>query len=126
MVRKGNIGNAKTAGLSKDLGLSSLRFSWVLYSFYICYVFFRMDNSVMEGLACSYLHYHSVHLVSNSKMAKDNAFDETYFLSSWGITVMCAGTVHNMAGLFFDRCFLCIFEAAFGAGAPYFLSLFYH
>lgn len=39
---------------------------------------------------------------------------------------MCAGTVHNMAGLVADRCFLGIFEAAFGAGAPYFLSLFYH
>lgn len=33
--------------------------------------------------------------------------------------------VHNMAGLVVCRCFLGIFEAGFGAGAPYFLSLFY-
>lgn len=38
---------------------------------------------------------------------------------------MCAGAVQNMAGLVVCRCFLGIFEAAFGAGAPYFLSLFY-
>lgn len=38
---------------------------------------------------------------------------------------MCAGAVQNMAGLITARAFLGIFEAAFGAGAPYFLSLFY-
>lgn len=38
---------------------------------------------------------------------------------------MCSGAVHNMAGLITCRCLLGIFEAAFGAGAPYFLSLFY-
>jgi MFS family permease len=38
---------------------------------------------------------------------------------------MCAGTVQNLAGLITARAFLGIFEAAFGAGAPYFLSLFY-
>lgn len=31
-----------------------------------------------------------------------------------------------MAGLVACRAFLGVFEAAFGAGAPYFLSLFYH
>lgn len=39
---------------------------------------------------------------------------------------MCASTVHNMAELVVDRCFLGIFEAAFGAGAPYFHSIFCH
>lgn len=38
---------------------------------------------------------------------------------------MCAGAVDNMAELIVCRCFLGVFEAAFGAGAPYFLSLFY-
>jgi MFS family permease len=38
---------------------------------------------------------------------------------------MCAGAVHAMAGLVDVRCFLGIFEASFGAGAPYYLSLFY-
>jgi MFS family permease len=38
---------------------------------------------------------------------------------------MCTGSVKNMAGLVVCRCFLGIFEAGFGAGAPYFLSMFY-
>lgn len=38
---------------------------------------------------------------------------------------MCTGAVQNHAGLIACRAFLGIFEAAFGAGAPYFLSLFY-
>lgn len=38
---------------------------------------------------------------------------------------MCAGAVNNMADLVVCRCLLGVFEAAFGAGAPYFLSLFY-
>lgn len=38
---------------------------------------------------------------------------------------MCSGAVHNFAELVICRCFLGVFEAAFGAGAPYFLSLFY-
>jgi len=38
---------------------------------------------------------------------------------------MCSGSVTNMAGLIVCRCFLGIFEASFGAGAPHYLSLFY-
>lgn len=38
---------------------------------------------------------------------------------------MCAASVQNMAGLVAVRCLLGIFEASFGAGAPYYLSLFY-
>lgn len=38
---------------------------------------------------------------------------------------MCAGAVNNMAELVVCRCLLGVFEAAFGAGAPYFLSMFY-
>jgi len=38
---------------------------------------------------------------------------------------MLTGVSHNKAGLMTARAFLGFFEAAFGAGAPYFLSLFY-
>lgn len=44
---------------------------------------------------------------------------------SWGVVATCTGTVKNMAGLCACRAALGILEAAFGAGAPYFLSLFY-
>jgi hypothetical protein len=38
---RGNIGNAKTAGAQKDLGLSSSQWTWVLNAFYIVYVCFE-------------------------------------------------------------------------------------
>ena len=38
---RGNIGNAKTAGLDTSLGLDDSQWAWVLYSFYICYVLFE-------------------------------------------------------------------------------------
>ena len=38
---------------------------------------------------------------------------------------MCCGFVQKMADLVACRALLGIFEAAFGAGAPYFLSMFY-
>ena len=38
---------------------------------------------------------------------------------------MCSGASQNLGGLIATRALLGIFEAAFGAGAPYFLSLFY-
>lgn len=38
---------------------------------------------------------------------------------------MSAGAAHNMAGLVAARCILGVLEAGFGAGAPYYLSIFY-
>lgn len=38
---------------------------------------------------------------------------------------MCSGAVHNMTQLIVTRIFLGIFEATFGAGAPFFLSCLY-
>lgn len=38
---------------------------------------------------------------------------------------MCSGLARNMAELVVCRCFLGVFEATFGAGAPYFLSMLY-
>ncbi|KAF4629374.1 hypothetical protein G7Y89_g8770 [Cudoniella acicularis] len=43
----------------------------------------------------------------------------------WGTTAMCSGFTNNMASMIICRSFLGVFEAGFGAGAPYFLSLFY-
>lgn len=38
---------------------------------------------------------------------------------------MSSGAARNMAELVVTRCFLGVFEATFGAGAPYFLSTLY-
>ena len=41
------------------------------------------------------------------------------------MAAMCAGLVHNMAGLVACRVALAVLEAGFGAGVPYYLSLCY-
>ena len=52
----GNIGNAKTAGLDTDLGLSDYQWSWVLYAFYICYIVFEWSTVLWKILpAHSYI-----------------------------------------------------------------------
>ncbi|KAF6812426.1 major facilitator superfamily transporter [Colletotrichum sojae] len=94
---RGNIGNAKAAGAKSDLGLSDADWSWVLNSFYISYVAFEWTSLFWKILPAS----------------------------SWGTAAMCSGAAHNLASLAATRAFLGLFEAAFGAGAPYFLSMFY-
>lgn len=47
---RGNIGNAKTAGAQKALGLSSNQWSWVLNSFYITYVLFEWTQLLWKVL----------------------------------------------------------------------------
>jgi len=48
--RTGNVGNAKTAGLENDLGLSDSQWTWVLNSFYICYVLFEWTTILWKLL----------------------------------------------------------------------------
>ncbi|KAJ9602634.1 hypothetical protein H2200_012827 [Cladophialophora chaetospira] len=102
---RGNIGNAKTAGAQDDLGLSSSQWTWVLNAFYICYVCFEW-TVLLWKLLPAHIYVAALCL-------------------GWGAMAMCASSVHNMAGLVAVRCLLGIFEASFGAGAPYYLSLFY-
>ncbi|EMD00513.1 hypothetical protein BAUCODRAFT_172188 [Baudoinia panamericana UAMH 10762] len=102
---RGNIGNAKTAGAQKDLHLSSSQWTWVLNAFYIAYVLMDWTQILWK------------------------IFPAHIFVASlcvlWGICAMSAGAVHGLSSLVVVRVFLGIFEASFGAGAPYFLSLFY-
>ncbi|EEU43561.1 uncharacterized protein NECHADRAFT_82961 [Fusarium vanettenii 77-13-4] len=102
---RGNIGNAKTAGAQDDLGLSDSQWAWVLNSFYICYTLFEW-TTLLWKLLPAHLYISTLCLL-------------------WGVVATCTGTVKNMAGLCACRAALGILEAAFGAGAPYFLSLFY-
>ena len=115
------MGNAKTAGLESDLGLSDSQWTWVLNSFYICYVVFEWTTVLWKLLpAHIYVTVLCIWYVSHSILPI-----RKLRLSSWGAAAMCTGAVDNMAELIVCRCFLGVFEAAFGAGAPYFLSLFY-
>ncbi|KAI7764252.1 hypothetical protein LZL87_012661 [Fusarium oxysporum] len=102
---RGNIGNAKTAGAQEALNLSSDDWSWVLNSFYLAYILFEWTTMLWKIFPAHI--YVSILCVC------------------WGTAAMCSGAVHNMAQLIVTRIFLGIFEATFGAGAPFFLSCLY-
>lgn len=40
-IDRGNIGNAKTAGMSEDLSLSSNDYAWLVSMYYIAYICFH-------------------------------------------------------------------------------------
>ncbi|KAJ5102190.1 hypothetical protein NUU61_004412 [Penicillium alfredii] len=105
LINTGNIGNAKTAGLDHDLHLDDYQWSWVLYSFYICYIVFEW-TTVMWKILPAHLYIASLCIC-------------------WGAAAMCSGAVRNFAELIVCRSLLGGFESVFGCGAPYFLSLFY-
>ncbi|KAK5169343.1 uncharacterized protein LTR77_005318 [Saxophila tyrrhenica] len=102
---RGNIGNAKTAGADEDLGLDDSEWTWVLNAFYICYVCFEW-TTILWKIFPAHIYVAALCLL-------------------WGACAMSAGSVQDMSHLIACRAFLGIFEASFGAGAPYFLSLFY-
>ncbi|KAJ5313448.1 ATP synthase subunit 9 [Penicillium atrosanguineum] len=102
---RGNIGNAKAVGMDKDLNLTARQWSWVLYSFYICYIIFEW-TTIMWKILPAHAYIASLCIC-------------------WGAAAMCSGAVNTFSQLVACRCLLGIFEAVFGCGAPYFLSLFY-
>ncbi|RDA86229.1 hypothetical protein CP532_5085 [Ophiocordyceps camponoti-leonardi (nom. inval.)] len=102
---RGNIGNAKTAGAQNDLGLDSTQWAWVLNSFYACYVLFEWTTMLWRILPASIF--------------------VSILCLCWGAAAMSSGAAHNMGELIVTRCLLGVFEAIFGSGAPYFLSLLY-
>ncbi|ETS78451.1 hypothetical protein PFICI_10513 [Pestalotiopsis fici W106-1] len=102
---RGNIGNAKTAGAQVTLELSSSQWSWVLLSFYITY-------TCLEWLVICWKVFPAHIYVA-------------FLCFGWGTAAMMTGLVRNLAGLIACRILLACFEAGFGAGVPYYLSLFY-
>ncbi|KAL8976599.1 MAG: hypothetical protein Q9205_007422 [Flavoplaca limonia] len=102
---RSNIGNAKIAGMSDDLHLSSSEYEWTLRSFYITYVLF-------EWMPILYT------VLSPSK----------YIASCvllWGAIASFQALATSYESLFFLRALLGISEAAFSPGVPVFLAFFY-
>ncbi|PFH63292.1 hypothetical protein XA68_14944 [Ophiocordyceps unilateralis] len=102
---RGNIGNAKTAGAQDALGLDSRQWTSVLNSFYACYVLFEWTTMLWRILPASIF--------------------VSCLCLCWGAAAMSSGAARNMGELVVTRCLLGVFEATFGSGAPYFLSLLY-
>lgn len=101
---RSNIGNARIAGLSEDLHLSSLQYEWLLRAFYITYILFEWMTLLWK------------------------VFPPHIYLSicvaSWGLIASMQSVAFSFTSLLVLRAALGIGEAAF-VGVPFFMSFFY-
>ncbi|KAF2188095.1 hypothetical protein K469DRAFT_724694 [Zopfia rhizophila CBS 207.26] len=102
---RSNIGNARIAGLQKDLYLSSQQYEWLLWAFYITYIAF-------EWMTLMY------------RIIPPHIYISTCILS-WGIIASLQSVSTSFGFLLVLRAFLGIGEAAFGPGVPFYLSFFF-
>ena len=100
-----DIGNARIAGLTEDLNLSSSQYEWLLTSFYCTYITFQWMTLLYRVIPAHI--YISACVLTWSLIASSQAF---------------AGSFSSMLIL---RALLGIGEAAFSPGIPFLLSFFF-
>ncbi|KAH0556320.1 hypothetical protein GP486_005752 [Trichoglossum hirsutum] len=105
VLDRSNIGNARVAGMSASLHLTSTRYEWLLTAFYIAYIVFQWFVLMWKVIpahiwaACTVL--------------------------AWGIVATLQSTTTTFVGEVICRFLLGMAEAGFGPGVPYLLSFFY-
>jgi MFS family permease len=99
-----DIGNAKIAGLSRDLNLDSNKYEWVITAFYIAYILFEW-MSILWKLIAAHIYV-------------------TIIVLSWGVVASLQSITTSFAGLIVLRILLGIGEAGF-TGIPFYLSFFF-
>lgn len=103
---RNNIGNAKEAGLSSDLGLSSSDYSLAVSLFFIGYVVLQIPSNMILTRVRPRLYLPAIEFV-------------------WGCMVIAYVGVNNKSGLYAIRLFLGVVEAGFFPGALLYMSLWY-
>ncbi|KAM3086247.1 hypothetical protein ACMFMG_000384 [Clarireedia jacksonii] len=101
---RSNIGNAKIAGLERDLRLDSNKYEWVITVFYIAYILFEW-MSILWKIIPAHIYITSIVL-------------------SWGIIASLQSIATSFASLLILRTLLGIGEAGF-TGIPFYLSFFF-
>ncbi|PQE20508.1 hypothetical protein CJF30_00001832 [Rutstroemia sp. NJR-2017a BBW] len=101
---RSNIGNAKIAGLEKDLRLDSNKYEWVITVFYVAYIMFEW-MSILWKIVPAHIYITSIVL-------------------SWGIIASLQSIATSFTGLLILRTLLGIGEAGF-TGIPFYLSFFF-
>lgn len=102
---RSNIGNARIAGLEKDLALSSAQYDWLLTAFYITYIAF-------EWMILLY------------RLVPAHAYISICVLS-WGLVASLQSLATSFPQLLLLRALLGITESAFGPGVPFYMTFFY-
>ncbi|KAJ2974852.1 hypothetical protein NQ176_g5837 [Zarea fungicola] len=102
---RSNIGNARVAGMAKDLSLDSDQYQWLLTIFYVFYI-------IAEPLTLMY------------KVLSPRIW-VPILVFGWGIAATAQAATQSFAGMMVCRAILAIFEAGYGPGTIYLLSFFY-
>ncbi|KAK5993513.1 MFS transporter prlL [Cladobotryum mycophilum] len=102
---RSNIGNARIAGMSKDLNLVGDRYDWLLTIFYIPYI-------VFEFLAIMWK------IVPPHRWA-------AFVVLIWGLASTLQAVTHSWGAEMALRFIMGAAEAGYGPGIPYLLSFFY-
>ncbi|KAI1388760.1 MFS general substrate transporter [Hypoxylon trugodes] len=102
---RGNIGNAKIAGMDKDLNLVGNKYQWLINIFYITYIIFEFGVLLWKIIP--------PHIMG------------AVVVFGWGLIAMVQAGTHNWGGMMALRFLLGAFEACYGPGIIYLLSFFY-
>ena len=104
---RSNIGNARIAGMSKELHLGEVKnhYQWLLTIFYITYILFEWQALMWK-------------IVPPHRWL-------AFTVLGWGLVATAQAGTHSWSGMMACRFFLGISEAGFGPGIPYLLSFFY-
>lgn len=102
---RSNIGNARIAGLEKDLALSSAQYDWLLTAFYITYIGFEW-MILLYRLAPAHIYI-------------------ALCVLTWGVVASLQSITTSFSQLLALRGLLGITEAAFGPGVPFYMTFFY-
>ena len=100
-----DIGNARIAGLTEDLNLSSSQYEWLLTSFYCTYITFQW-MTILYGVVPAHIYISLATLV-------------------WSLTACLQAIASSFSSMLILRALLGIGEAAFSPGIPFLLSYFF-
>ncbi|KAH8162179.1 hypothetical protein CIB48_g6072 [Xylaria polymorpha] len=103
---RGNIGNAKVAGMNEDLGLTGTQYNIALTVFFFPYAFFEVPSNVVL------------------KLLRPSIWISILTLS-WGLVMTFQGLVKNYEQLVVTRVLLGVTESGFFPAATYLLTIWY-
>lgn len=100
---RGNIGNAKIAGMSKDLDLSGVEYNLALTVFFFPYAIFEVPSNIVLKLMRP-------------------SWWICILMVSWGTVMTLQGIVQSYHGLIITRVFLGLTESGFFPAATFLLT----
>jgi len=105
-IDRTNIGNARIAGLEKDLGLKGFEYNIALTVFYIAYIISEIPSQIAMKLIGARIWI-------------------AFLVFGFGLITMCTAFIHNFGALLAVRIFLGFFEGGVMPACAYLLSRFY-